>query len=135
MGVLGLDVGAMGLKLVCLDDDGRLIVNEQQPHGVDNCPDHVVEGFAAMMLSTTAADLPLSLGACAVSGRIHADSNGIVSAPGLIDFEEIPLGEMLAQRLFLPIKVRTASAYALRGEREKGAGTGERDWLMFDLGP
>jgi glucokinase len=94
----------------------------------------VVTGVAELMLASAAADMPLTLGACAVSGQLFG-REGLVSAPTLVDFESIPLAQMLCQRLALPIKVQTASVYALWGEQEIGVARGVADFLLFDLGP
>jgi glucokinase len=102
---------------------------------VDSCPDHAVDGISRLLLDSSVVDMPLKLGACAITGTLHRGTNGLVSAPRLTDFATVPLGNMLCDRLLIPIKVDTASYYALAGEGAAGAAKGASDWILFDLGP
>jgi glucokinase len=133
--VLGLDVGSVHVRLLCLDTEGRLLADATAPHQVDSCPDHVLDGVCRLVLDSAVAELPLKLGACAVTGTLHRETHGVVTAPRLTDFASVPLGTMLCDRLLVPMKVETAPRYALLGEGTEGAAKGARDWLLFDLGP
>jgi len=134
----GIDLGGTNLKVTLVDRAGRIAVKQSQPSDTGRGPDAVVEDMVLLVDRLTAeasvrrCDLigvgvgspgPLSVN----TGRIHHCAN----LPG---WRDVPLRDMLAERLKLPVVLDNDGNAAAFGEFCFGTGRGCRDMVVLTLG-
>jgi len=133
--IAGLDFGPVEARLAIADLHGRVVARHQEPYA-PGAPVPDIETLAAAlqrMLARAGRDpqrlLGLGVGApglADVAGRVTS-----TTVPGWID---VPLADLLASRLRLPVLVDSHANLAATGERWQGAAQGLADFVFLTLG-
>ena len=131
---LGLDIGGTFVKGVCMTAEGNLLAEEKCDTGCEH-------GGAAMC--DNIANLCAKL-----RRKVKGDLNGVgVGCPGMIEsvrgvvkfagnlgLKDYPLGDELARRLGVPVKVTNDANAAALGEARFGAGRSFKNSILVTLG-
>ena len=128
----GIDIGGTKCLGLCLAMDGSVVVEERTPtpKGAENLCDTV-----AAVVEALAANAGAPIGAVGVGAPGLVDRNGVLrAAPNLIGVAEMPIRDMLVERLGLPVTVDNDATCATEAEWRHGAATGASDALLITLG-
>ncbi|MEW2520050.1 ROK family protein [Actinacidiphila alni] len=137
--VIALDVGGTGMKAALVAADGTLLHQARRPTGRERGPDAVVAAildFAADLRDHGVREYgePAAAAGVAVPGIVD-DVNGIAVYAANLNWKDVPLRELLSQRLdgapvALGHDVRTGGL----AEGRIGAGNGADRFLFIPLG-
>src|SRR4051794_37763217 len=135
--VVALDVGGTGIKCALVDPAGRVRHSERHATGRERGPDAVV---------ATILEIADGLARTADSAGLRPEAVGIV-VPGVIDeatgtavwsanlgFREVPLKDLVSQRLGLPAALGHDVRAGGLAEARLGAGRGYRHVLFVPIG-
>ncbi|GAA3844272.1 ROK family protein [Streptomyces coacervatus] len=136
--VIALDVGGTGMKAALIGPDGELLHQARRATGRERGPDAVVEGilgFAAELSAYGAEHLdePASAAGVAVPGIVDADQ-GIASYAANLGWRDVPLRDLLAERLGIPVALGHDVRTGGLAEGRIGAGQGTDRFLFIPLG-
>lgn len=136
MAIAALDIGGTNTGLALLDGDD-IKIQESLPTKSFLGTEHVVERllYATRGLIRQGADQGLTVRAIGVAcpGVISNDRKRVIYSPNL-NWHDLPLADILAGELGLPVYIENdANLYAL-GEYVYGAGQNRRDLICFTLG-
>ncbi len=135
---VGIDLGGTNIKIGCFDSDIKLICKTSVPTEAEMGPKAVVERIAETIgkllreggfsLKDVAA---VGLG-CPGPARYR---EGIIeSATNLPKFKNMPIRQMLEDKLGKPVVFENDANAACWGEYVQGAGLGVEDMVFFTLG-
>ncbi len=135
--VVGIDLGATKIALGLIDPLDRVIARRRIPTDVAAGPAAAVERIAHS-LSELAAELPAgqqlaALGICS-PGPIDHEAGLIIDPPNLTGWRNVPLRQMLAERLKLPVVLEHDAKASALGEYHYGVGRGERSMVYIVVG-
>jgi glucokinase len=136
--VIALDVGGTGMKAALLGDGGELLHQDRRATGRERGPEAVVEGILdfAADLRTLGADR-FGEGAVAagiaVPGTID-EANGIAVFSANLGWRDVPLRDLLAARLGIPVALGHDVRAGGLAEGRIGAGRGADRFLFVPLG-
>ena len=133
MPTLGIDLGGTFARAAVVDAGGKILASskvalaERSPAGV---VDTIAQAASAAVKSAG-----VTVGACGVgaAAQIHKDSGVLSVAPNL-GWRNVPLGQMLTEKLGQPVRVVNDLAAAAWGELHAGAGRGASDMLVAFVG-
>ena len=131
---LGIDLGGTFARAAVVDDQGRIVAVDKVALS-ERTPSAVVEAIAsAAQQALRAAGTP-DVRACGVgaAGQIHGESGVLAVAPNL-GWRNVPLGQLLAQRLGQTVRVVNDLRAAAWGEFNAGAGRGSQDMYTVFVG-
>ncbi|MFI7403652.1 ROK family protein [Streptomyces sp. NPDC049541] len=136
--VIALDVGGTGMKAALVAQDGALLHQTRRATGRERGPEAVVEGildFAAELSAHGAEQFgePASAAGVAVPGIVDAD-RGIASYAANLGWRDIPLRDLLADRLGIPVALGHDVRTGGLAEGRIGAGQGADRFLFVPLG-
>jgi glucokinase len=136
--VIALDVGGTGMKAALVAPDGGLLHQSRRATGRERGPDAVVEGildFAAELSAHGAEHFgePASAAGVAVPGIVDAD-RGIASYAANLGWRDVPLRDLLAERLGIPVALGHDVRTGGLAEGRIGAGQGADRFLFVPLG-
>ena len=135
---LGIDLGGTNIKSGVVDDDGRVLSNVSVPTqaelGAEAGLDHLVEaGRHAVEASGIPWDLIAGVG-LGSPGTMDIPAGMLLEPPNLPGWENLPIRDLLAQRLGKPTVFQNDANAAAFGESWTGAGKGAHSLVMFTLG-
>jgi len=136
--VIALDVGGTGMKAALVASDGELLHQARRATGRERGPEAVVEGildFAAELSAHGAEHFggPASAAGVAVPGIVDAD-RGIASYAANLGWRDVPLRDLLAKRLGIPVALGHDVRTGGLAEGRIGAGQGADPFLFVPLG-
>jgi glucokinase len=136
--VIALDVGGTGMKAALVTADGELLHQARRATGRERGPDAVVEhilDFAADLRAYGAEHLgePASAAGVAVPGIVDAD-RGIASYSANLGWRDVPLRDLLAAQLGVPVALGHDVRTGGLAEGRIGAGKGADRYLFVPLG-
>ncbi len=129
---LGVDLGGTAIKSGLVDDSGRVQFSETVP---TNTPD----GTQAVLNALTAACLrqlshgPVTSVGIGMPGRVDSARGVLVRAANL-PLVDVPLTEILSERLGLPVFLENDANCALYGEIFAGGGRDAENFLLVTVG-
>jgi glucokinase len=133
MPTLGIDLGGTFARAAVVDDQGKIVASAKMALG-ERSPSAVVESIAeAAKAAVESAGTPVEFCGVGAAGQIHGDSGVLAVAPNL-GWRNVPLGEMLRNRLGYNIKVVNDLSAAAWGELNAGAGRGAQDMYTVFVG-
>lgn len=134
MPTLGIDLGGTFARAAVVDEHGRILASAKVAL-TERSPAAVVEVIAQAAAAALAEGGGVKVQGCGVgaAGQIHRDSGVISVAPNL-GWRNVPLAEMLAQRLGQTVRVVNDLAAAAWGELNAGAGRGATDVYVVFVG-
>ena len=132
--VVAVDLGGTNIRAALCEDNGLICKRTRQP----TCPEQGVEAVIARLVESVQAVLP---------GPAEGEAIAIgVASPGPLDpytgtvlyaanlrWSDVPLRDLLNQRLGLPICVGNDANLAALGEQKYGAGRGVRDMAYVTI--
>jgi glucokinase len=136
--VIALDVGGTGMKAALVGDGGDLLHQDRRATGRERGPDAVVEGildFAADLRAYGARHLggPAAAVGVAVPGIVD-EQHGIAAYSANLGWRDVPLRDLLAQRLGVPVALGHDVRTGGLAEGRIGAGKGADRFLFVPLG-
>ncbi|MFC9975131.1 ROK family protein [Spirillospora sp. NPDC127200] len=132
---VALDVGGTSMKGGLVAADGALVAAEARPTGRERGPDAVVEeilAFAEHLAAGAGGGAPVAAG-IAVPGIVD-EANGTAVYAANLGWRDVPLRDLLAARLGMPVGVGHDVRTGGLGEAAYGAGRGRGDFLFVPLG-
>lgn len=135
--VVGIDLGATKTALGLVDPHNRIVAQRRIPTLPQEGPSAAVERIAAAVADLT-RELPVGVhlagvGICSPGPLDHL-SGMLLDPPNLTGWVNVPLRQMLADRLDLPVVLEHDAKAAALGEYYYGAGRGERDMIYIVVG-
>lgn len=128
--VIGIDIGGTKIYGGLVDKD-KVIRTRREP--TPPSPDEAVA-----LLCDLVDELRQGEGICAVgvgmAGFIDVDQGKVISSPNLPGWTDVPLKEMLAEKVGLPIFMDNDVNCAVLAELKLGAGAGKRNLVAVFLG-
>ncbi|MGW1781624.1 ROK family protein [Streptomyces sp. NPDC002143] len=136
--VIALDVGGTGMKAALVGADGALLHRARRATGRERGPDAVVAGildFAADLHEHGVEEFgePASAAGVAVPGIVD-EANGVAAYAANLGWRNVPLRELLAARLGVPVALGHDVRTGGLAEGRIGAGRGADRFLFVALG-
>ncbi|WP_342376460.1 ROK family protein [Myxococcus stipitatus] len=133
MATLGIDLGGTFARAAVVDEAGKMLASAKVALA-ERSPSSVVETIA-QAASAAVRSAGVIVDACGVgaAAQIHKDSGVLSVAPNL-GWRNVPLGQLLTDRLGQPVKVVNDLSAAAWGELHVGAGRGAQDLLVVFVG-
>ncbi|MCP3059539.1 ROK family protein [Myxococcus sp. K38C18041901] len=133
MPTLGIDLGGTFARAAVVDEAGKMLASTKVALD-ERSPSGVVETIArAASEAVKSAGVPVDGCGVGAAAQIHKDSGVLSVAPNL-GWRNVPLGQMLTDRLKQPVKVVNDLSAAAWGELHAGAGRGAQDLLVVFVG-
>jgi glucokinase len=136
--VLGVDVGGTVIKSLASRRDREVVLRDRTPTLAGEGPEAVISRIAdwcaglAAKTSAATGSPPAALG-LAVPGVVD-EAAGVARFAANIGWHDVPLRELLSDRLGLPVALVHDVRSAGLAERVVGAGRGSRDFLLVQIG-
>lgn len=133
MATLGIDLGGTFARAAVVDAAGKMLASAKVALE-ERSPSGVVETIARAA-SEAVRSAGVVVGGCGVgaAAQIHKDSGVLSVAPNL-GWRNVPLGQLLTDRLGQKVKVVNDLSAAAWGELHAGAGRGAQDLLVVFVG-
>ncbi|MFI6856871.1 ROK family protein [Streptomyces sp. NPDC050416] len=136
--VIALDVGGTGMKAALAGPQGELLHRARRPTRREHGPDAVVAGildFAAELRAYGAEHFgtPASAAGVAVPGIVD-EARGVAAYAANLGWRDVPLRDLLAQRLGIPVALGHDVRTGGLAEGRIGAGRGADRFLFVALG-
>jgi len=132
MPILAVDVGGTKVAAALVTRRGRIIGRERQPTSLDG-PAVLVEQIAEAARLLARRQHIRAVGVC-VPAVLERDTDRVLWAPNLPGWKDVPLREMLRDRLGIPAFVEYDGHAAVLGEWWAGAGRGYRQVASVIIG-
>ena len=134
---IGIDLGGTNIAGGIADLDGKLLLTDSIKTGLP-CPASDIADRIALLCRRMATALGLALSDAAwvgigAPGSIDVDTGTVLYANNL-EFDNVPLGQMIHERTGLPVYVDNDANVAAWGEYCAGAGKGSSSMVMVTLG-
>lgn len=135
--VVGVDLGGTKIELGLIDPQNKIVAREKIPTKAEDGPESAIERIATVMGEFTGR-LPqdqsiAALGICCPGPLDHV--NGVLINPtNLPKFYNVPLRQMLSDRLKIPVSMEHDAKAAGLGEFYYGAGRDERSMVFTVIG-
>ena len=124
---LGVDIGGMSAKIGAVDNGeiiDRMSVPVEAPDG-EALANAIAEACSEMMKKHSVRFVGVGTPGIITGGKIDAAN---------LPFKDYPLGEVLGEKLGLPVKIENDANCAALGETLAGAGRGAQNLLLVTLG-
>ena len=129
---IGIDVGGTKIAAGVVDDAGKVIARRQIATAAMH-PTAVVAGIVKVAQELNAA-APGTTGIGIGAAGLIDGANGVVLSAPNIAWENVPLRQMVADRIDLPVVIDNDANVAAWGEALYGAGKGYGDQIMLTVG-
>lgn len=135
--VVGIDLGATKIALGLIDPSDRIVAHRRIPTNVLEGPQAAVER-TAQSIAELAQGLPsgqqiAAVGICS-PGPIDHESGMIIDPPNLTGWRNVPLRQMLSDRLNLPVRLEHDAKASALGEYYYGVGRGAQSMVYIVVG-
>ena len=135
--VVGIDLGATKIALGLVDPQNRVVAQRRAPTAPLEGPAAAVERIAQAVASLK-HDLPAGVSLAGVGicspGPLDHITGTLLDPPNLTGWVNVPLRQMLADRLGLPVVLEHDAKAAALGEYHFGAGRGHADMVYIVVG-
>lgn len=136
--VIGMDLGGTNLRVAAVGRDGEVVALQRGDTGAREGPEAViarivgaVRDVAARVAADGAAVRGVMLGA---PGIIASALGTVVSSPNLPGWRDVPLRDLVAAGVGLPVSLENDANAAAYGEFWRGAGGGCATMVLVTLG-
>jgi glucokinase len=132
---IGLDLGGTQIRAALVDREGRVLQRRAVATAAAAGPGIVADQLADAAHAVTAGIPHEHLAGVGISspGPLDAANGRIIWAPTLAGFHDIPITELLANRLGLPVRLENDGIAAALGEWRYGAGRGRQDLVYVTV--
>lgn len=134
---IGVDLGGTNVKIGCFDATLTLIDKTSIPAEVQLGPQSIVNRIAQAiedMLTKTGFSIENITAVGIGSPGVIDIAAGIVVTTSNLNFENVPLRQMLSDAIGKPVILENDANVTCWGERVAGAGTGADDMVLITLG-
>lgn len=135
--VIGIDLGATKIALGLIDPANQITARRRIPTNAPDGPELAVERMVASIAELRESLPPgeqiAAIGICS-PGPIDHKTGTIVDPPNLTGWRNVPLQQMLTDRLNLPVMLEHDAKAAALGEFHYGAGQNERSMVYIVAG-
>lgn len=134
--VLGVDLGGTNIRAAAVSTDGTILSRRQ-------CPTEPAGGLAPVLdrivatvddAATAAALPPGTPVGVALPGAVNPRTGIVGIAPNLHGWRDVPIRDLLSERLSRPVVAANDVNAAALGEWRYGAGRGHRDLIYLGIG-
>jgi glucokinase len=136
--IVGIDLGGTKILAGVVAKDGTILGQSKRPTKPEIGPEGVVDRIVKTVLEAVeAAEVSRSDIAAAGAGApgpLDPDRGVILTTPNLAGWKNVPLADMLGERLGLPVFVGNDVDLGTLGEHAFGAGKGVRDLVGIFVG-
>lgn len=134
--VIGVDIGGTSIKGIVTGEDGRIRARLERPTPVAEGVPAVVEAIAqtASGLRDAAGPGTAPVGVGLVMPGVVDRAAGIARYSANIGWHELPIRELIAERLGLPVTIEHDVRAAALAELTSGAARGMREVLFVSIG-
>lgn len=134
--VLGVDLGGTNIRAAVVSADGKILARRQRPTepagGLDAVLDRIVATVAeAASAAGLPADAPVGV---ALPGAVNPRTGVVGVAPNLHGWRDVPIRDLLRERLDRPIVAANDVNAAALGEWRFGTGRGHRNLVYLGIG-
>lgn len=129
---LGVDLGGTAIKSGLVDDDGRVLFPETVPTNTSGGAQAVLDALTAVCRCQLSRGSVTSVG-IGMPGQVDA-SRGVLVRAANLPLVDIPLTELLSERLGLPVFLENDANCALYGEIFAGSGRDAENFLLVTVG-
>lgn len=135
---VGIDLGGTNIKIGCFDSELKFIsktaVTTKADMGPEVVVDRIAETTKQLLADNNVPDEALKAAGIGAPGPSNIAAGLIIAAPNLPMFKNVPLRDMVSERLGKPIVFENDANAACWGELVVGAGKGVNDMVFFTLG-
>lgn len=132
LAILGIDIGGTDCKYGVVDRQGNVLFKSKEPTRVDLGPEKVIDLIAAHA-KEIATKHEFGCVGVGVPGPMSSRLGVVFESPNL-GWVNVPVRDMLAQRLGRTVAVNNDANAAAYGEFWAGAGKGAMNMILFTLG-
>ncbi|CAH0122058.1 MULTISPECIES: ROK family glucokinase [unclassified Paenibacillus] len=134
---VGLDLGGTAIKVGLCNEQGHLLQSYEGPTGTGSGTPAIIDNIVKYIRelvdqSPYSWDQVEGIGA-GMAGFIDIE-NGIVLLAPNVDFRDVPIRDILVERLGKPVKINNDANVAALGEAWSGAGKGVGNCVCYTLG-
>jgi len=132
-----IDLGGTNVRAIVASLDGKISGDDRRPSRASDGLDATIEALLAS-LSRACAEAGVEAGGLsglgvATPGWVDTERGVVPAAPQLIGWRDVPLVEMLQERLGLTVLLENDANAAALGENAFGAGRGTRHMLYITI--
>lgn len=131
--VVGGDVGGSKIRAVITDLDGNIVRKTERKVGKIKSPEDLVEQILGAFIDLEIQKYSLLGVTVEVPGTYNSQTNEVRHIPAF-ELKDVPLREMLEEKLGLPLFVENDVTLNALGEMWKGSAKGLRNFLLVSLG-
>lgn len=135
--VVGVDLGATKTALGLLDPEDTIVARRRIPTLADEGPQRVIERIV-QSIGELERELPggRRIGAVGICtpGPVDHETGTLLDPPNIPALHNAPLGQMLGDRLGLPVALEHDAKASALGEFHHGAGRGEQSMVYIVIG-
>jgi glucokinase len=134
---IGIDLGGTSIKVGICNEAGDLVAKFEGPTHAEEGPEKVADLMAAysrVLVENTGLDWDKVSGVGAGIAGFMDLKNGIVKLGPNLKWYDVPIRDMLQQRLEKPVLIDNDANVAALGEAWAGAGKGIDNVVLFTLG-
>ncbi len=132
-----IDLGGTNVRAIVAGLDGKISGDDRRPSRASDGPDATIETLLAS-LAQACSNAGVEAGALgglgvATPGWVDTERGVVPAAPQLIGWRDVPLVEMLQERLGVSVRLENDANAAALGENVFGAGRGTRHMLYITI--
>jgi glucokinase len=135
--VVGVDLGGTNVRACLATTSGTILGHCKHPTPAKEGPEAVADTIADCVQRVVAdggTELSRVLGAgVGAPGPLDMNSGVVFQPPNLSGWHNVPLAEMLNERLRIPVKIGNDANLAAIGEHVYGAGQGVKDLVYMTV--
>jgi glucokinase len=135
--VLGIDLGATKIALGLIDPNNQVIaqrrISPDASAGPQAAVERMVKCVADLKEALPAGRQIAAVGICS-PGPLDHEAGILIDPPNLSGWRNVPLKQMLADRLNLPVTLEHDAKAAALGEYHYGVGQGEQSMVYIVVG-
>ena len=132
-----IDLGGTKILSLVADGEGRVYGEDSRPSlphdGLEVVLDRISESLAAAEADASLSRANIATVGIASAGTIDVDRGIVTSAPQLPDWRDVPLRDMMAERLGRSVVLENDASAAALGEYMFGSGKGTRHMLYITV--
>lgn len=137
MYTIGIDLGGTNIVAAVVDENFKIIGRAARPTNLPQTAEQIADAMAAVSreaVENSGVDFAkIEAVGVGAPGAINSET-GVIFYSCNLEFYNVPMGEMLCQRLGLPVFLENDANAAALGEFVAGAGKGVNDMIAITLG-
>ncbi len=136
--VIGMDLGGTNIKTALVSTEKKVIAKDSRPSNAEKGPEGVMDAMESAVtdLLQESKVSRSNVIACGIGapGPMNWQTGVVYSPPNLLGWENVPLAQLMHQRLNIPCYVDNDANVACYGEYWLGAGQGTESMSVLTLG-